>query len=260
LGVLLLSQTPQSCLPQGLLAPDAQNGIIGENALVVEAGSSRTLTPEQLQAMLDANGAAGISIVVLNPVPGPAGPNGSAGAIGESGSPLVGEVRMWAGRIDRVPAGWIACDGRQLSRSDYAELFGVIGTMYGQGNGATTFDLPDFRNRSPMGADASASSGAPLTDVGGTPEQLGGSAMHVLSIDEMPAHTHTLSLVPQGLSRRSRQEAESAGRLEGGLRNTALEPVLVETHSTGRGLAHNNLHPYFAINYMIYAGTAAAYP
>jgi microcystin-dependent protein len=43
------------------------------------------------------------------------------------------------------PNGWLACDGSNVSRSDYSELFSVIGTTYGYGDGSTTFKIPDFR-------------------------------------------------------------------------------------------------------------------
>jgi len=44
-----------------------------------------------------------------------------------------------------VPAGWLACDGSAVSRTAYADLFSVIGTTYGAGDGSTTFNLPDTR-------------------------------------------------------------------------------------------------------------------
>ena len=43
------------------------------------------------------------------------------------------------------PNGWLACDGSTVSRSDYNELFLVIGTTYGAGDGSTTFKIPDLR-------------------------------------------------------------------------------------------------------------------
>jgi len=43
------------------------------------------------------------------------------------------------------PSGWLACNGQAVSRTTYSELFAAIGTMYGNGNGSTTFNLPDYR-------------------------------------------------------------------------------------------------------------------
>ncbi len=58
------------------------------------------------------------------------------------------------------PSGWLACDGRAISRVTYSNLFAVLGTAFGAGDGATTFLLPDFRGRSGVGAGT-------VTDQGG---------------------------------------------------------------------------------------------
>ena len=50
---------------------------------------------------------------------------------------------------------WLICDGRAVSRSVYANLFAKIGTTYGGGNGSTTFNLPDLRDRVAWGATSS---------------------------------------------------------------------------------------------------------
>jgi len=44
-----------------------------------------------------------------------------------------------------VPNGYLECDGHDVSRTTYSDLFGIIGSMYGDGDGSTTFTLPDFR-------------------------------------------------------------------------------------------------------------------
>jgi len=44
-----------------------------------------------------------------------------------------------------APSGWLECDGGEISRSLYANLFAAIGTLWGEGDGVTTFHLPDFR-------------------------------------------------------------------------------------------------------------------
>jgi microcystin-dependent protein len=49
-------------------------------------------------------------------------------------------------------AAWLLCDGTAVSRTTYADLFALIGTTYGTGNGSTTFNLPDLRGRVPIGA------------------------------------------------------------------------------------------------------------
>ena len=56
-----------------------------------------------------------------------------------------------------APSGWLVCDGTAVSRSTYSGLFAVISNVFGIGDNSTTFNLPDFRGRSPHGVDASQS-------------------------------------------------------------------------------------------------------
>lgn len=53
-----------------------------------------------------------------------------------------GTIIHYAGRT--VPSGWLICNGANVSRTDYAALFAAIGTIYGAGNGSTTFGLPNM--------------------------------------------------------------------------------------------------------------------
>lgn len=53
------------------------------------------------------------------------------------------------------PTGWLICDGSAVSRTTYAELFKVIGTSYGAGDGSTTFNLPNKKGRVSAGYDSS---------------------------------------------------------------------------------------------------------
>lgn len=65
-----------------------------------------------------------------------------------------GTVAAFAGPTAAIPSGWMLCDGRALSRSQYARLFAAIGTVHGDGDGATTFPLPDYRGLFLRGVDA----------------------------------------------------------------------------------------------------------
>lgn len=56
-----------------------------------------------------------------------------------------GSIMAFAGPKDKVPAGWLLCDGAPLSRSNFAPLYAVIGTAWGAGDGASTFHIPDLR-------------------------------------------------------------------------------------------------------------------
>lgn len=56
-----------------------------------------------------------------------------------------GTIIYYAGRT--VPSGWLICNGANVSRTDYAALFAAIGTIYGTGDGVTTFGLPNMGGR-----------------------------------------------------------------------------------------------------------------
>ncbi|WP_159711398.1 tail fiber protein [Geminicoccus flavidas] len=62
-----------------------------------------------------------------------------------------GVVLPYAGPVP--PAGWLLCDGSNVSRTAYAKLFASIGTTYGTGDGTTTFRLPDLRGEFVRGLD-----------------------------------------------------------------------------------------------------------
>lgn len=71
-----------------------------------------------------------------------------------------GTIFIYGGSV--APDGWLVCDGSAISRSTYAELFSVIGTYYGIGDGSTTFNLPDMRDRFAQGASTSNPIGTKL--------------------------------------------------------------------------------------------------
>lgn len=87
-----------------------------------------------------------------------------------------------------APQGWLICDGSAISRTDYAALFAVIGTIYGVGDGSTTFNLPDLRGEFRRGLDNMGTpAGARGKDVDGTGRTVGqGQA------DAMQGHEHYL--------------------------------------------------------------------
>ena len=68
-----------------------------------------------------------------------------------------GTIIHYAGRT--VPSGWLICNGANVSRTDYAALFAAIGTIYGAGNGVTTFGLPNMGGRSLEGTTYTGSVG-----------------------------------------------------------------------------------------------------
>ena len=56
-----------------------------------------------------------------------------------------GNIAPFAGPAENIPDGWMLCDGRELSRTEYQRLYDVIGVAWGTGDGATTFNIPDLR-------------------------------------------------------------------------------------------------------------------
>lgn len=56
-----------------------------------------------------------------------------------------GMVIPFAGPAENIPAGWLLCDGSEVNRSTYSNLYNAIGVCWGTGDNATTFNLPDMR-------------------------------------------------------------------------------------------------------------------
>lgn len=97
-----------------------------------------------------------------------------------------------------APEGFLLCQGQEVSRTTYAALFAAMGTTYGAGNGTTTFNLPDFRGRVPVGVEAGSGR---LTPQPGAQGQAGGSSIlqthahgagSLVTSDENTVHSHQL--------------------------------------------------------------------
>jgi len=92
----------------------------------------------------------------------------------------VGTVLMWAGTDANVPTNWLLCNGAAISRSTYSDLFNSLGSGFGGGNGSTTFNIPDMRDRFVVGAGTTYSRNGK-----------GGSTSVTLSTAQIPSHTHS---------------------------------------------------------------------
>lgn len=93
---------------------------------------------------------------------------------------------LMAFAMNVAPSGWLRCDGTAVSRTTYASLFAAIGTLYGPGNGATTFNLPELRGEFLRGHDAGRG-----VDVG----RVIGSTQ----AGEIATHNHTIKRVGPGV-------------------------------------------------------------
>jgi len=84
-----------------------------------------------------------------------------------------------------APSGWLICDGSAVSRTNptYSRLFAAIGTTYGVGDGATTFNIPNLKGRVPVGYDATQTEFDALAETGG-------AKTHALTTAQLPSHTH----------------------------------------------------------------------
>jgi microcystin-dependent protein len=122
------------------------------------------------------------------PVPGDAAPMDPPTDIGKLADVLdamADRLRFQPGDLKFSAAeapgpGWLLCDGRAVGRSAYPELFQAIGTAHGQGDGSETFNLPDLRDRTLVGASATRPLGTRF-----------GQENVTLTLDQMPHHAHT---------------------------------------------------------------------
>lgn len=151
----------------------------------------------------------------------------------------IGTVIPFAGNT--VPSDWMVCDGSAISRTVYSTLFGVIGTSFGEGDGETTFNIPDLQGKVAVGVDSED------TDFD-TLGETGGEKTHTLTVDEMPSHNHEL-----GYSNASVElVANGIDKGEAGRGTTSSSPKWY-TFNAGGGQSHNNLQPYQVVNYIIKA-------
>jgi len=97
----------------------------------------------------------------------------------------VGTVITWVATTAPNGAVWLECNGALISRSIYSQLFSVLGTEYGGGDGSTTFNLPDFRGMYLAG----------LPTAGGSLASPTGNINHqtTLTMPQIPEHDHTIN-------------------------------------------------------------------
>ncbi len=110
-------------------------------------------------------------------------------------SSLTGLIGLFA--MATPPAGWLRANGAAVSRAAYAALFSRIGTTFGAGDGASTFNLPDARGRFPRFLDDGRGIDAGRT-IGSTQEGSLESHTHVASSSGAGAHTPTGRTNPGG--------------------------------------------------------------
>jgi microcystin-dependent protein len=137
----------------------------------------------------------------------------------------VGAIMLFAGAT--APTGWLICDGRNLNRSDYPDLFAAIGTTWGNGNGGgTAFNIPDLRNRSPFGKSDSGTF-AVLGATGGT-----------------ETHTHTQESHSHSIWPNGGAAAANANPVQMG------NPILTDSKAPNINTS-SNVPPFAVVNYIV---------
>ena len=179
--------------PQGAQGPagaDGSDGARGAQGPAGPAGMNGMDGAAGMDGMNGADGARGAQ--------GPAGPQGETGPQGPAGSDGAdgadgilgmpsGMVSPYAGSTS--PSGWLICNGSAVSRTTYSALFTAIGTTYGNGNGSTTFNIPDLRGRTIVGVNTGTNRMPDnISDLG----ESGGFHENTLSILEIPSHLHNM--------------------------------------------------------------------
>lgn len=142
-----------------------------------------------------------------------------------------------------IPENWLLCDGSAVSRTQYRDLFNIIGITFGQGDGFETFNLPDLRDKVPVGKD---SNDTDFNLLGNT----GGEKTHTLTIQEMPSHFHYSNDDAAGLFEGWGSKSGS-GWVSASHQNTNGGNWF--TANTGGSQPHNILQPYIVTNYIIKA-------
>ena len=153
---------------------------------------------------------------------------------------------------DTAPENWLICDGSEVSRTTYAELFNVIGTSYGSGDGSTTFNLPNKKGRVSVGLDSDDSD---FNSIG----KHNGEKKHQLKIEEMPSHNHKIYGNPYG----SATWIDGVQRMKYDVNaKTASDTYQLDAPilNNGGGQAHNNLQPYEVDNWIIKASKTTSTP
>ena len=162
---------------------------------------------------------------------GPQGPQGEKGEPGESIP--IGSIIPYGNSV--VPETYLLCDGQAVSRTDYPELFAIIGTNFGSGDGSTTFNVPDYRDKFVLGAGGDVT----LAETGGEKEV-------TLTVDEIPPHTHPMKFSSNAGTQSTINRISSLGVWQSD-----------KSGSTGGGQPHNNMPPYVGTYYIIKAKQSA---
>jgi microcystin-dependent protein len=189
-----------------------------------------------------------------------AGPGASVEGAGRADNPYIisggggegggggwesGDIKTTA-RSSPAP-GWLVCNGAAVSRATYPALFAAIGAAYGAGDGATTFNLPDYTKRFVMGAG------------GEYPRGVSGGAA-ALTTDHLPSHTHAIDHTHAATSSSGVHDHE-LGRASSGGSGSTIPEGSAQTSLARAGIADDGAHTHTVPKFMGDSGaTGAATP
>jgi microcystin-dependent protein len=175
-----------------------------------------------------------------------------------------GAILLWGAAAP--PAGWMICDGTAISRAGFPTLFANYGTTWGAGDGTTTFNLPDYRDKIPVGKSGTKALAS-----------TGGAETVALTTAQLPVHNHGgVTGAETALHAHSWDEGlniwviGTGTAFDTGLKWGTAGATVYASHSSGStgtesanhahvisndgsGSAHSNMQPYAAINYIIRA-------
>lgn len=141
-----------------------------------------------------------------------------------------------------LPLGWLICNGAAVDRVIYAALYSVIGTTWGSGDGSSTFNVPDFRNRFLVGAGTLGFA------------TRGGASSFTLGVGNLPSHTHTVTDPGHSHSTLAQASTSTAGAAAGDVTTggtTGTATTGITLGNTGNGDPVNFLPPYAALAFGI---------
>jgi microcystin-dependent protein len=170
---------------------------------------------------------------------------------------ITGQVIDYAGST--IPSGWQQCDGSAISRTTFSALFTAIGTTWGVGDGSTTFNVPDLRGRTAVGA--GTGSGLTARTLG---QQAIGEEAHALSVAELAVHNHVINISDPGHSHVvtvniGTSTGPGSGYPQGndnvGTNNHTTTAdgtgITATSNNNGSGTAHNTMQPSAVLNKLI---------